>query len=552
MKNEIEYCGHVINKDGLCKPQKKIEAVVNAPNPQNVNQLRSWLGFDTPWHRKKEQEAAFTKVKSMVASDTVLTHYGPDKELRLATDESAYGLGCVLSHVMPDVKELRKETRSNPILAKVIQVVLSGWPAKQQLHPDLLPYFHKREDDGCLLWGGRVIVPPKLQQRVLEELREGLIGIVKMKGLPRSYFWWPGLDSQIESTCTSEGCTLTQNNPPAAPVHRWEFPEKPWCRVHIDFAEPFMNSMFLVAVDAHSKWPEVHIMSSTTSSKTIQVLRTIFATHGLPTQIVYDNGSQLRSEEFETFLKMNGIQHLTSAPYHPRTNGLAKRFVRTMKEALKSDESNASLRYKLDTFPMKYRNCPHTTTGNSPAVMLMGDPLRCRLDLLKPHITRTVEKSFVAAPSSKQMRHFNIGIPVLARNHGRGNLWSKGIVSKQTGPVSYQVQVSTSTWRRHLDQLRRSELPSTESTSVTMTTTEPQVSEEKYQESQTDAPSTVDTPDVNSSQVISESQNRTPDDVQSKENSNTQAPVMQDPKLRESRPVRNRKSPVWMKDYVAK
>lgn len=65
-------------------------------------------------------------------------------------------------------------------------------------------------------------------------------------------------------------------------------------------------------------------------------------------------------------------------------------------------------------------------------------------------------------------------------------------------------------------------------------------------------PSTVDTPDVNTSQVIPESQNRTPDDVKSNENPNTQAPVMQDPELRESRPVRNRKSPVWMKDYLAK
>ena len=40
MKDEFEYCGHVINQDGLCKPQQKIEAVVNAPSPQNVNQLR--------------------------------------------------------------------------------------------------------------------------------------------------------------------------------------------------------------------------------------------------------------------------------------------------------------------------------------------------------------------------------------------------------------------------------------------------------------------------------------------------------------------------------
>ena len=135
-------------------------------------------------------------------------------------------------HKLPvTVKELRKETRNNPILATVIQAIMSGWPAKQQLHPDLLPYFHKREEmavhDGCLLWGGQATVLPKLQQHVLEELHEGHVGIVKMKALARSYFLWPGLDSQIESTCrTCEGSALTQNNPPAAPVNRWEFPKK--------------------------------------------------------------------------------------------------------------------------------------------------------------------------------------------------------------------------------------------------------------------------------------------------------------------------------------
>ena len=86
-----------------------------------------------------------------------------------------------------------------------------------------------------------------------------------------------------------------------------------------------------------------------------------------------------------------------------------------------------------------------------------------------------------------------------------------------------------------------------------MTTNEPQVSQENYKESQTDVPLTVDTPAVNSSQEFSESQNRASDDVKSNEKPNTQAPTIQDdPELQKSRPVRNRKSSVWMKDYVAK
>ena len=66
-------------------------------------------------------------------------------------------------------------------------------------------------------------------------------------------------------------------------------------------------------------------MSSTTSEKTIETLQMLFARHGVPAQLISDNGAQLKSEEFEQFLKRNGIKHITSVPYQPATNGLAER-----------------------------------------------------------------------------------------------------------------------------------------------------------------------------------------------------------------------------------
>ena len=48
------------------------------------------------------------------------------------------------------------------------------------------------------------------------------------------------------------------------------WPSRPWQRVHLDFAGPFQGAMFLVAVDAYSKWPEVIVLSSTTVSKTLK------------------------------------------------------------------------------------------------------------------------------------------------------------------------------------------------------------------------------------------------------------------------------------------
>lgn len=68
-------------------------------------------------------------------------------------------------------------------------------------------------------------------------------------------------------------------------------------------------------------------MSSTTAEATIAALRMVFATHGLPEELVLDNGPHFIAQEFKEFLKSNKIKHILSAPYHPASNGEAERAV---------------------------------------------------------------------------------------------------------------------------------------------------------------------------------------------------------------------------------
>ena len=120
-----------------------------------------------------------------------------------------------------------------------------------------------------------------------------------MKALVRSYLWWLKLDKNLEDmvkSCIS--CQSVKETPPVAPLHPWIWPTKPWERIHVDFAGPYQSKMFLIVVDAHSKWPEVIQMSSTSAEQTVVVLRQLFATYGLPLQLVLDNGPQFTAVEF--------------------------------------------------------------------------------------------------------------------------------------------------------------------------------------------------------------------------------------------------------------
>lgn len=84
-------------------------------------------------------------------------------------------------------------------------------------------------------------------------------------------------------------------------------------------------------MDAYSTFPYVIEMSSTMSAARDKALTSVFCIEGLPEAIVSDNGPQFTLSEFEQFCVNNGIEHVTTAPFHPQSNGEAERFVRTFK-----------------------------------------------------------------------------------------------------------------------------------------------------------------------------------------------------------------------------
>ena len=358
--------------------------------------------------------------------------------------------------------ELEVATRKDVVLSKVLYYTRTRWP--NTIKEPFKPYWNRRLElsieGNTLLCGVRVVVPLALRQRIMEDLHQGHQGVVRMKALARSHFWWPGVDKDIEELVKScSACQSVKHAPVKAPLHPWAWPTVPWDRVHVDFAGPFAGKMFLLVVDAHSKWPEVCIMSTTTATKTVNVLREIFARYGLPQQLVSDNGPQFVAEEFSLFLKLNGVKHIRCAPYHPASNGAVERMVQTMKQSLKAGLSQGvPVEQGLMKFLLQYRITPHAVTGASPSSLFLGRTIRTRLDLLHPNIGSRVQAKQLhrkaTVDTHRRLRQFAAGQHIMTRDFYNGARWIPGTVVDQTGPVSYRVRVQGGrVWRRHVDHL---------------------------------------------------------------------------------------------------
>ena len=106
-------------------------------------------------------------------------------------------------------------------------VGMAGSRSSLRAHPH--PKSELMTHQGALMWVSREASSTKLKEKVLETLHEGLIGMVRMKGIFRGYIWWPNFDKDIEGSVRNcGGCQETANNPTHSPLQRWRYPAIPW------------------------------------------------------------------------------------------------------------------------------------------------------------------------------------------------------------------------------------------------------------------------------------------------------------------------------------
>ena len=155
--------------------------------------------------------------------------------------------------------------------------------------------------------------------------------------------------------------------------------------------------------------------------------------------------------------RMAYIRHVRSAPYHPASNGLVERAVQTFKDFMKKMK-DGSVEVNVLRFWLQYRITPHSTTGISPAEMLMGRRSRSRLDLAVPDIRNKVQKKQQTQKFNHDQRArsrtFQVGDTVNVRNFATGNGWLPGIIEEETGSLSFQIKLQDGrVVRWHIDHI---------------------------------------------------------------------------------------------------
>ena len=308
--------------------------------------------------------------------------------------------------------------------------------------------------DNILLYGERVVIPKTLQKQILKDFPAGHPGKNRMKNLMRSYMYWPKMNLDISNTVDAcKGYALAAKAPPIT-YKPWPKTDQPWSRIHVDFAGPIEDIYYLIVVDSYTKWPEVLRCKRPTTGVAITFLHELFARFGVVDCLVSDNGTQFTSSDFKEFCDTFQMKHITTPPYHTRSNGLVERFVDTLKRALKKASGTPSEK-ALQQFLQVYRITPNPNTPDaiSPAETMFARKIRPVFEKLLP------KQASLGRTTTDPTKRCNSGDKVFFKAYSNNtSFWELGIIDKRIGNMTYILLGPTATHKRHLNQIRRRRL----------------------------------------------------------------------------------------------
>ncbi|XP_035910630.1 uncharacterized protein K02A2.6-like isoform X1 [Anopheles stephensi] len=338
-----------------------------------------------------------------------------------------------------DQKVILLEKQKDIILRQIMENTLNGWPSKSD---ETMKYYEKMHvhfclDNGILYFDDRVVIPKKLKTR-------------------------RGMDQDIKDlvqTCVI--CQARQTVPKEVVTTTWKPVCEPFERVHVDLCY-IEGRILLILVDAFTKYIDVKIVNMTRATDIIEQLESFFAHFGLPKEVVSDNGPPFNSEVFVNFLKQLGVKVTKTPPYHPQSNGLAERAVRTVKEVLQKftiDDHlrSLSLGRKINRFLLQYRNEPCTVTQVTPSYLIFKYVPTTRYKSINPlkssihhqPTPRANKSHLLNAEKTLPVIEFKPGEKAFYRNHFKELMrWIPVIVYQKLSGLRYLIDLGGRIHRR--------------------------------------------------------------------------------------------------------
>ena len=421
--------------------------------------------------------AEYTPGKNLVVADTLsrapLLEESKAQE-ELESDIRVHVDAIRTSWPVSDEKlaEYRHATSQDVNLKTALDYTRSGWPIHKSdvmlAARDLFDIKDElSEHNGILLRGDRIVIPFEHRQEVLHKIHDGHLGIEKCRERARSCVWWPGMSTDIKSLIQKcKHCAEKTVKQTKQPLISTELPKYPYQKVAVDLCEKG-GKMYMIVVDYYSRYIEICWLSDTSSSSVIKGLREIFARHGIPEELISDNGPQFSAHVFGEFAREWGITHVTSSPHHAQGNGAAERAVQTAKRVLDQKDWELAL--------LSYRATPITGLGASPAQLLFGRNIRTRLPCIQSHLlprvlprdTEVRERD--ATVKCKQRLYFDKHhgarpLPVLmpgdtvrimTDNSVKPGWAQPGTMTEKCHDRSYIVSTPSGTYRRNRKHLKK-------------------------------------------------------------------------------------------------
>ena len=268
------------------------------------------------------------------------------------------------------VTKIKEATQADAEMLALIKVIQTGWPESQDELPiPVKDYYTFRDElsvqNGLIYKGERLVVPTAIRPEMIRRIHSSHLGIQSCLRRAREAVYWPLMNGDV--TAHVSACTLCKDFQTAQqkePLISHETPNGPWQKVGVDLFE-VDGIDYMVTVDYYSGFFELdRLMVNKKADEVITKIKAHFARHGIPSQVMTDNGPPFNSLKFDNFALLYEFEHLTSSPRYPQSNGKAESAVKIAGSLIKrAHKAGADVHLAL----LDYYNTPTEGMESSPA-----------------------------------------------------------------------------------------------------------------------------------------------------------------------------------------